>query len=194
MSSRSIPSFSPFTTLQIRSLVAFCLPPVRGRCFVSLLLVWETKYKLKLFCFLQSIDILNSSWIPLLEVALEWEATAEMEWVRINCTFSWCFAQSDECQACNGARLALQIKVTALLAGWEWVAITAAGTELLMAWADTVSTSSLWNVCLLTGARGVGFGLGEGKGAGVFWNGISGHYTLCCCRKCWLRAVVLECC
>lgn len=42
-------------------------------------------------------------------------------------------------QACNVGLVALQIKVTALLAGWEWAAITAVDTEPPMAWADTVS-------------------------------------------------------
>lgn len=41
---------------------------------------------------------------------------------------------------------AFQIKVTALLVEWEWVAITVVDTELLMAWADIVSKSSVLNV------------------------------------------------
>ena len=48
--------------------------------------------------------------------------------------------------ACNSAHSAFQIKVTALLVEWAWVAITAAGTELLMAWADTVSRCSVLNL------------------------------------------------
>lgn len=73
------------------------------------------------------------------------------------------------------ALLALQIKVTALLAGWEWVAITAADTELLMAWVDTVSTGSLLNgqgkvsvpVFCHRGGKGAGPWAGEGKRGAV---------------------------
>lgn len=92
---------------------------------------------------------------------------AEMEWVCINCTWSWCCARSDEFQACNVALVALQIKGTALLVGWGWAAITAVDTEPPTAWEDTVSTGSLLNV--LGGDRRAGLWAGRGeRGTVVF--------------------------
>lgn len=53
-----------------------------------------------------------------------------------------------ELQGYNSAPSAFQIKVMALLVEWEWVIITAAVMELLMAWGATVSRYSVLMIVL----------------------------------------------
>lgn len=92
-------------------------------------------------------------------MVLGWEATAEMEWVGISSGFADALPSLVSSRLVTVPFLAFQIKVTALWVEWEWVAITAVDTELLMAWADTVSSvlpvfrESVANVCLPVGGR-----------------------------------------